>query len=87
MTRQKMIDVLVELQIALWSGGGTTLEELEMLVLYGWKGYEDYTDEEIKEAFEGENLTSKEIKEYLEMKKERYKDQEKHLKASDSFPF
>lgn len=80
MTRQEMIDVLVERQIDFWIDGGNGEEELEGILLYGWKGYEKYTKEELKCQIEGEGLEQNEIEEHLAGSRSR---REKRIKYQD----
>lgn len=51
MTRNEMINALIEDRLTDWVYARNT-DGLEEILLTGWKGYEDYTDLELKEAFE-----------------------------------
>ncbi len=51
MKRDEIIDLFIEDKINDWVHGHNTLE-LEEVLFCGWKGYEDYTDLELEEAFE-----------------------------------
>lgn len=62
MTRNEMIKALIEDRLTDWVYA-QNIDGLEDILISGWKGYEDYTDLELKEAFEelsNENLVKKE---------------------------
>ena len=69
MTRDEMIEVLIEDKFSEWIYAGCT-DSLEEMLLFGWKGLEDYTDQELKETIE-EMFTQKQVKEYLESSNQR----------------
>lgn len=51
MTRDEMIELLIEDRINEWVHARMH-EGLEEVLFSGWKGYDEYTDEELDEAFE-----------------------------------
>lgn len=77
MIREKMIEVLIENRLTEWVFAGCT-DSLEELLMFGWKGYEDYTDEELKEAIE-DYLEPKQVKNYLKSRNRRLNERAKRL--------
>ncbi len=51
MTRQEMIDVLIEDRLTEWVFAGN-YNSLEYALCDGWKGYDEYTDAELKKEIE-----------------------------------
>lgn len=68
MTRGKIIDVLTEDRLTDWVYAQNT-DGLEEMLMVGWKDYEDYSDQELKEALE--SLDEDQIKDYLQASKAR----------------
>ncbi len=51
MTRNEIIELLIEDRINEWVHARCD-EGLEEILYSGWKGFDDYTDQELQEAFE-----------------------------------
>lgn len=51
MNREEMIDILIQDRINEWVHAKCH-ETLEEFLYIGWKGYEDYSNEELYDAFE-----------------------------------
>lgn len=55
MSREEMIDILIEDRFWEWIYGRNT-DGLEEALVTGWVGFEQYTDEELIEALEGVDI-------------------------------
>ncbi len=81
MTRDEMIDVLIEDRITDWVYAQNTDGLEEMLFCCNWKAYDNYTDDELKEALEF--LDEDQIKYYLKESKKRKIEQRKRWEEDE----
>ena len=75
MTRDEMIEILIEDRLSEWVYAQMTDGFVDML-RRGWKGYDEYTDKELQDLLNSYEFDSKRIKDYQFCSNQRLEERE-----------